>query len=295
LDIPSLERLTAFLLEAGVHGLFVGGSTGELAYLTDRQRLRVLDVVRGVAAGSVPVLAGVVDTATPRVIEKARAAAAHGADALVATAPFYSPTHPAETAAHFRAIRTAVELPLLAYDIPSSTGSKLPAATVAELAVDGVLDGLKDSSGDLDGLRTVLELLAGNGGNAAQARGFRVFTGSEVMCDVALALGADGIVPGLGNVDPHGYLALYAAARRGDIKEAAREQERLRRLFGMVAVGDPARIGRYSSALGAFKESLAHRGVIASGTTSLPMLPLDGGERARVHGFLAEAGLRRWT
>jgi 4-hydroxy-tetrahydrodipicolinate synthase len=111
------------------------------------------------------------------------------------------------------------------------------------------------------------------------------------MADTALALGADGIVPGLGNVDPHGFLALQRAARRGDLKEAAAEQERLRRLFGMIRVGDPDRIGEYSSAIGAFKEALHQRGVIASPTTPVPMRPLDSAERERVARFLAEAGL----
>ncbi|WP_143262048.1 dihydrodipicolinate synthase family protein, partial [Allokutzneria sp. NRRL B-24872] len=79
IDKVSLERLTRHLLDAGVHGLFVTGSTGEVGYLTDQSRSRVLEIVAGVSAGQVPVLAGVIDTATPRVIEQARAAKAHGA------------------------------------------------------------------------------------------------------------------------------------------------------------------------------------------------------------------------
>lgn len=288
LDTASLERLCAFLLEAGVDGLFVNGSTGELAYHTDEVRLAALRVVRSVAAGSVPVLAGAVDMTTNRVIEQARAARAAGADAVVATVPFYSPTHPGEMADHFRAVREAVDLPLWAYDIPSNVQRKLPPQVVAELAAEGVLAGLKDSSGDLEGLRTLLELTEANG---ARGGGFTVLTGSETMADTALALGADGIVPGLGNVDPHGFLALHRAARHGDLKEAAAEQERLRRLFGLTKVGDPDRIGAYSSAIGAFKEALHQRGVIASATTPLPMRPLSAAERERVARFLTEAGL----
>jgi 4-hydroxy-tetrahydrodipicolinate synthase len=282
LDVASLERLTAFLLDAGVHGLFVTGSTGEVAYLTDDLRYRALEVVAGVAAGQVPVLAGVVDTTTTRVITHARAAKAFGADALVATAPFYAPTHPTEFPGHFRAIHAAVDLPLVAYDIPASVGSKLPAEVVAELAWDGTLSALKDSSGDLDGLRTVLETVA--------VPEFRCFSGSETLADVGLFLGAHGLVPGIGNVDPHGYLRLYDAARRGDWATAAAEQTRLRRLFEMINVGG-TRMGRYSSAMGAFKEGLAARGIIATATTSEPMIPLNDAERAAVRARLTEAGL----
>jgi 4-hydroxy-tetrahydrodipicolinate synthase len=279
-DVASLERLCRFLLDAGVHGLFVTGSTGEVAYLTDRDRRTVLSVVAGVAAGQVPVYAGVIDTSTPRVVEQARAAAAGGADAVVATAPFYAPTDPTEFGVHFRAIRSTVDVPLIAYDIPSAVHSKLPAALVAELADEGVLAGLKDSSGDLYGTRAVLDLVRGPG--------FTVYSGSEVVADLALLSGVDGLVPGLGNVDPHGYLRLYEAARRGDWTAAATEQRRLRALFAIVDAGAPHRMGRYSSAIGAFKEALAARGVIADATTSLPMIPLDPAERATIRAALLE-------
>lgn len=282
-DVASLRRLCRFQLDAGVHGLFVTGSTGEVAYLTDRDRDTVLSTVVDVAGGRVPVYAGIVDTSTPRVIEHARRAAILGADALVATAPFYAPTHPAEFAVHFRAIRDAIDLPLVAYDIPSAVHSKLPAELVASLASDGVLSGLKDSSGDLDGTRAVLDLL--------EAPGFRVYSGSETVADLALLSGVDGLVPGLGNVDPHGYLRLYEAARRGDWAAAGAEQRRLRDLFSIVNVGAETRMGRYSSAIGAFKEALVRRGIIAHGTTSLPMIGLSAPERAAVHDRLAAARL----
>lgn len=282
LDVPSLERLTRFLLDAGVHGLFVTGSTGEVAYLPDDVRYRALDVVAGVTAGQVPLLAGIVDTATARVIAHARSAKAHGAQALVATAPFYAPTAPSEFPTHFRAIRAAADLPLIAYDIPSSVHAKLPPDVIAELADEGTLDGIKDSSGDLDGLRSLIESVA--------RQDFRVFTGSETMADVALLLGAHGLVPGLGNVDPHGYVRLFEAARRGDRTAAATEQRRLRALFGMTTVGG-GRIGGYASAIGAFKYALVARGVLAHATTSLPMAPLSDGEQAAVREFLASAGI----
>ena len=280
LDVASLERLAAFLVEAGVHGLFVTGSTGEVAYLPDETRYRALEVVAGVAAGQVPVLAGIIDTTTTRVIEHAKASKAAGADALVATAPFYAPTHPVEFPGHFRAIRAAVDLPLVAYDIPVSVGHKLPVEVVLELAADGTFSALKDSSGDLDGLRTVLD----------STDGLVCFSGSETLADLGLFIGAHGLVPGIGNVDPHGYLRLYDAARRGDWAAAKTEQARLRRLFEIIHVGD-GRMGRYSSAMGAFKEGLVARGVITGGTTSAPMIPLNDTERTAVRRHLAEAGL----
>lgn len=102
-DTASLARLVEHLIGGGVHGLFALGSTSEVAYLTDEQRGTVLETVVNATDGRVPVLAGVIDTTTARVTEHARTAAALGADALVATAPFYTRTHPREIAAHFHA------------------------------------------------------------------------------------------------------------------------------------------------------------------------------------------------
>jgi 4-hydroxy-tetrahydrodipicolinate synthase len=97
-------------------------------------------------------------------------------------------------------------------------------------------------------------------------------------------------VPGVGNFDPHGYVRLYRAAREQDWDTARAEQTRLRRLFRLIHVGG-TRMGRYSSAIGAFKEALVARGVIAGATTSLPMVALNDAEREAVRRHLDEAGL----
>ena len=151
-DVSSLERLIAFLIEEGVTGLFFLGSSGETAFLTDAQRDRVVEVAVKTVAGQVPVLAGVIDMTTSRMIDHAARAMSLGADAIVATAPFYAQvTEAPEVERHFRALKAACGAPLLAYDIPVAVHSKLRAAQLLTLAADHVIDGLKDSSGDLAG------------------------------------------------------------------------------------------------------------------------------------------------
>ncbi|MFJ4501779.1 dihydrodipicolinate synthase family protein [Streptomyces sp. NPDC088864] len=292
IDTASLARLVDHLIGGGVHGLFALGSTGEVAYLTDEQRATALETVVNATDGRVPVLAGVIDTTTARVTEHARTAAALGADALVATAPFYTRAHPREIARHFRRLRAEVDLPLFAYDIPVSVHSKLTAVLIGELASDGTLAGLKDSSGDEGGLRRLLVALGGREGRAGgPAPEFSVLTGSELTVDAALLAGADGVVPGLGNVDPAGYVRLYEAARAGDWAAAATEQERLTALFAMVDAGPEADMGRSSSALGSFKAALRLLGVIECGDTAFPQLPLSAESVAHVSGRLRDAGL----
>ncbi|WP_329237239.1 dihydrodipicolinate synthase family protein [Actinoallomurus sp. NBC_01490] len=284
-DTASLMRLVDHLLEGGVDGLFVLGSTSEVAFLPDGHRRTVLDTVLGHVAGQVPVLSGVIDMTAPRVVDHVRVAVKAGADGIVATAPFYARTHPAEIAIHFRTIAAHAGIPVYAYDLPISVHSKLTADLLLELAAEGVLAGLKDSSGDEAGLREVI--LRRRDRDLAS---FAVMTGSELTVDSALWMGADGVVPGLGNVDPHGYVRLYQAASRGDWEAARAEQERLFRLFPLVHVGGP-HMGRSSSALGAFKAALFLRGVIDHPTTALPQIPLDADDIARVKDFLSEAAL----
>ncbi|WP_185084688.1 dihydrodipicolinate synthase family protein [Nonomuraea muscovyensis] len=280
-DAGSLTRLVDHLLAGGVDALFVLGSSSEVAYLPDAHRRVVLDTVVGHVAGQVPVLAGVIDMTTPRVLDHARSAVEAGVSGLVATAPFYTRTHPEEIRTHFRLIAARTGLPLYAYDLPVSVHTKLPAGLLLDLAAEGVLAGVKDSSGDDGGLREVI---------LGRTPGFSVLTGSEVTVDSALWMGADGVVPGLGNVDPHGYVRLAACAGRGEWEAARQEQERLVRLFEIVRVGG-ARMGGSSSGLGAFKAALYLRGVIAHPVTAPPQIPLTDDEIGSVGKHLAAAGL----
>ncbi|NUO99539.1 MAG: dihydrodipicolinate synthase family protein [Nonomuraea sp.] len=280
-DAASLTRLVDHLLAGGVDALFVLGSSSEVAYLTDAQRRVVLDTVIGHVGGQVPVLAGVIDMTTPRVLEHARVAVEAGASALVATAPFYTRTHPDEIRTHFRLLAERGGLPVYAYDLPVSVHVKLAADLLLGLAAEGVLAGVKDSSGDDGGLRQVI---------MGREAPFSVLTGSEVTVDSALWMGADGVVPGLGNVDPHGYAELYRAAVSGDWEAARAEQERLVRLFEIVRVGG-SRMGGSSSGLGAFKAALHLRGVIDCPATALPQTPLNDDETGRIGKLLAAAGL----
>lgn len=284
-DTKSLTRLVDHLIDGGVDGLFVLGSSSEAAFLPDAHRRLVVDTVARHVAGQIPVLAGAIDMTALRVADHARAAVAAGADAIVVTAPFYTRTHPAEIELHFRAVAAASGVPIYAYDLPVSVHTKLSGDLLLRLAADGVLAGVKDSSGDEGGFRAVIL-----GRRDRDLPGFSVLTGSELTVDSALWMGADGVVPGLGNVDPHGYVRLFRAARAGDWPAARVEQERLIRLFNLVTVGGP-HMGRGSSALGAFKAALHLRGIIDYPTTAIPQIALDETEIAEVGRYLTNAEL----
>lgn len=286
IDTESLERLVEHLIGAGVDGLFVLGSTGEAALLPPTQRGTAVATVVAAARGRVPVLVGAIDTATLRVIEHVRQAEALGADGVVVTAPFYTRTHPVEIDRHFRDVKAATSLPVFAYDIPVSTGTKLTADLLTALGRDGIIAGVKDSSGDDAGMRSLLIAA-----RDAEIADFSVLTGSELTVDSAFGFGVDGNVPGLGNVDPAGYVRLHRAAADGRWDDATTEQERLIRLFSLTDAAAADRMGRASSALGAFKAALHLLGVIDNPVTAPPYLPLNDAETEFVRGKLVAAGL----
>ena len=288
IDEKSLRKLINHLIDGGVHGLFVLGSTSEVAYLTDKRRADVIRIAIDETAGRVPVVAGAIDMTTLRVNEHVKAAVAAGIDGIVLTAPFYVRTHPEEIALHFKLVKEACgDVPLYAYDIPvAANGVKLETGTVLKLAKEGVIQGLKDSSGNDAGIRAVVL-----GAKKMGLKDFVVLTGSELTVDSALMAGAHGVVPGIGNIDPAGYVRIFDFVAAGKYSEARAEQERLFEMFGLVDVGAPSRMGRGSSALGAFKASLKLLGVIEDGRTAPPQIALNADEIAAIIPYLKNAGL----
>lgn len=287
-DEKSLRRLINYLLDGGVTGLFVLGSTSEVAYLSDKRRADVIRIAIDETAGRVPVVAGAIDMTTLRVNEHVRAAMSAGIDGIVSTGPFYARTHPEEIALHFRLVKEVCgDLPLYAYNIPVATnGVKLETDTVLKLANEGVIQGLKDSSGNDAGIRAVVL-----GAQKLGLKEFVVLTGSELTVDSALMAGAHGVVAGVGNIDPAGYVKIFNLVAAGDYKSARAEQERLTEMFGLADVGSPERMGRGSSAIGAFKASLKLLGIIDDARVAPPQIPLNSDEIAAILPFLRNAKL----
>lgn len=282
-DTASLESLLRYLIDGGVTGIFALGTTSETGALTDAQRTQVIETTVATVAGQVPVIVGALASATNAVIEYAQQAQALGADAIVALSPYYHKFSEGEIANHFRAIKAAIEIPLIAYNIPQMIGTELSSATVVTLAREGVIAGLKDSSGNEASFRATLL-------NTGNIEGFSVFTGGEITVDYAMYAGAAGIVPGLGNVDPAGYRRLYDAAIAQDWATARHEQERLVQLFAILSQATPGRVGVSSGVIGGYKTALREMGVIASNAMAVPFQPLNAEEAARIRDILESVG-----
>ena len=283
LDLDGLDRVVEHLIAGGVHGLFILGSSGQVAYLTDEERDAVVRRVVATVAGRVPVQVGTPDFTARRMAGHARRAQELGADAVVVTAPLYALNDQAEIDRHLRMVSDAVDIPVFAYDVPVRVHAKLGLGLLINLGRDGVIAGVKDSSGDDVASRRLVMA------NAEAGHPLELLTGHEVMVDGMLLLGADGAVPGLANVDPAGYRRLWDAAQAGDWVAARAEQDRLTELFEIAFVPQ----GRSGDAggIGAFKAAMALLGIIDSATMPAPLEGLSADDVAAIRGILAKVGL----
>lgn len=286
-DTATLRKQVDRLIAAGVDALFALGSSAETVFLTREQRKLVIETIVDRAAGRVPVTAGVIDTTLPRVLQLVADAKEAGAQGLVATAPFYVRTHDNEIRDHFRRIHEAApDLPLFAYNIPVSVHVTLSVPLLIELAKEGVLSGVKDSGGVDSFTRSLVEAR-----NDAGIEDFTILTGSETTVDMTYLGGVDGVVPGLGNVDPVSYVRLHRLLVAGSFAEAAKLQTAINRLFAIVFVGDGARMGGSSAGLGGFKAALHHLGVFPNHLMAPTHQPLNDDELARINAIVDAAGI----
>ena len=273
-DEPAFARLVEHVLAGGVHGLLPLGSTGEGAALDESARRTALRCVVKAAAGRVPVICGVAQPNLQLARTEVEAAARLGADAVLVAAPFYYPMDQASVLAFYRAIAETASVPVLVYNIPQFTKVVVDAATVAALAAEGAIRGIKDSSRDFEYFEGVCIA-------TRDVTGFRVFTGSDTMLVASLAAGAAGTICGAGNVAPHWVVRIYDEYTRGDLEAARASQDALYRLV-MALRGDIFP--------GAIKAALHLQG-ICEPWPAPPAQRLDERLEARLRERLAEWGL----
>ncbi|MCX7723101.1 MAG: dihydrodipicolinate synthase family protein [Verrucomicrobiae bacterium] len=233
LDVAGLERLIEHILAGGVHGVFVLGTTGEAPSLSYRLRRQVIEVTCRRVAGRVPVLVGVTDTAFVESVNLARFAAEAGADAVVASAPYYFPAGQPELLEYFRRLIRELPVPLVLYNIPTLTKIQFEHETVAQLLASEKVLGIKDSSGSLPYLRKILKVASAHPDRS-------VLVGAEDLLVEGLAAGAHGGVVGGALIDPRLYVELYGACRERKRKQIRELRSRMRQLGRIYKVGQNA-------------------------------------------------------
>ena len=213
----------------GLAGVLVAGSTGEAPYLEERERLRLVEVARGLVRPPEILIVGTGLESTGATVRLSQEAVARGADVvLVLTPNYYKSKMDAETlAAHYRAVARRAERPVIVYSIPQFTGLHLEPSTIHKLSRIPNVVALKESSGNLDFVRAVLR---------GVRPGFRVLVGSVAILYEALRAGAVGAVLSQADYAPELCVGLYQAFLQKKKKRALEFQQRLLPLAEKIAI-----------------------------------------------------------
>ncbi|HYL08622.1 MAG TPA: dihydrodipicolinate synthase family protein [Candidatus Udaeobacter sp.] len=274
IDEAGVSRLVEHVIDGGVHGLLALGSTGETASLDEIARRTLLSNVVAAAAGRVPVFCGVAQPHLPAARIEVEAAARLGAVAALVTPPFYYLIDQATLLAFYRALARDSPLPILLYNIPQFTKIVAEPATVATLAREGTIAGIKDSSRDFEYFEGVCIA-------TRDLPGFRIFTGSDTMLLPSLAMGGAGTICGAANVAPGWVVRIFDDFRRSDMAAARADQDMLYQLVMAL------RGGVFPAAI----KAACHAQGICEPWCAAPVAPLDEQGEARLRDQLLAWGL----
>lgn len=234
LDNEGLTRLVEHVIDGGVHGIFVLGTTGEAPSLSYQIRRELIDNVCRLVRNRVPVLVGITDTAFVESVNLAQHAANAGADAVVLATPYYFPAGQTELIGYVQSIVEQLPLPVVLYNMPSLTKVWFETDTLQRLTeIEGII-GVKDSGGDLDYFERLMSL-------RERRPDWSIMIGPEAMLPQAMELGGDGGVAGGANIFPTLFVACYEAAVAGNsarVAELGQIINSLQRIYG---------IGKYAS------------------------------------------------
>jgi 4-hydroxy-tetrahydrodipicolinate synthase len=284
IDLASLRRLIEFQIGEGVHGIWVLGTTGEFASFTRRERAEAVEAAVDQVKGRVPVVVNISDAATRLAIEHARDAASAGADAIALLPPYYYVNEQDELLDHFHQVRSAVDLPLLAYNIPQNVKAKFGVDTILKLGQDGTIVGLKDSQNDLDWFRQVM--------TGARERGIKLrgFLGTRFLIDSGILAGAHGAIPGIANVAARVCVDCYEATKRGDFAAADAATAKLMKVVKLSngVKGGSATASNFAT----MKVALKQMGVLSTGLVTAPLRNLTAEDEARVAELVQSLGLK---
>lgn len=211
LDEAALRRLVRRQIEGGVDFLVPCGTTGENPTLTRAEHLRVVEITLEEARGRVPVLAGCGGYHTAEVIELGKELAAMGVDGLLSVTPYYNKPTQEGLYQHYRAIASAVPLPIMVYSVQGRTGVNVEPPTVARLAEIDNIVGIKEASGNIAQMAAILRVVPER---------FAVLSGDDAVTLPLIALGGRGVISVASNQIPVEMSRLVRLCLAGDLPAA---------------------------------------------------------------------------
>lgn len=272
-DYDKLKTVIDDQIAAGVHGIFVMGTTGECYSLSDDEKQRIVATAVAHVNKRVPVYAGTGAETTREAIRHTKMAEVEGIDGVSVITPYFVMPNQSEIADHYRRVAENTTLPVILYSNPVTCGGlKIDPDTIAKLSRVPNIVGVKDSSGDLTNLIETVRLVPPT---------FSVLQGRDTLIAPALMFGARGAVPASCNVAPKLLVEIYNSFVEGNIEQCQAAQARLSPVRLALMIG---------TAPGVVKQAMALCGRDV-GPSRSPIAPLSPEKRQQLAKILGEAGL----
>lgn len=270
LDLDAKAKVLDGLIRDGVSGLIVCGTVGENTSLSRSEKVAVMETAKSVSRGRVPVIAGIAEFTTQFASEVAKEAARVGVDGVMVMPALVYSSKPHETAAHFRGVAKATDLPVMVYNNPPIYKNDVTPDILASLADCETVVCFKDSSGDTRRFIDTKNMVGDR---------FVLFAGLDDVVVESVMLGAEGWISGMSNAFPQEGETLFRLAKAGRYEEARALYEWFMPLLHLDARPDLVQCIKLC-------EEIMGRG---SALTRPPRLPLEGADRAHVEAVMDKA------
>lgn len=271
-DWPSLEGLVEFHITSGTHGIVPCGTTGESATLDPKEHHEIIERVIRAVNKRVPVIAGTGSNSTAEAVELTRGAEKAGADGALMISPYYNRPTQEGIYQHYKKVASAVGIPIIVYNIPGRTGSKIEPETLARLSEINNVAGVKEATGSVDQAIDVIRLCGDN---------LAVYSGEDSLTFSLMALGGRGVISTVANVAPKDMSQLTDACLKGNWEKARQLQFKLMPLIRAVFLEtNPIPIKTALSLMGKCTAELR-----------LPLTPMSEGNCQKLKQSMADFGL----
>ncbi len=272
LDEETLRKLVRRQIEAGINFLVPCGTTGESPTLSRREHLRVIEITLEEANGKVPVIGGAGGNNTANLVELAREVERLGASGILSVTPYYNKPTQEGLFQHYQAVAAAIHIPVILYSVQGRTGVNLEPATVARLARVENIVAIKEASGNLSQVATIINEVPPE---------FAVLSGDDAVALPVIALGGRGVISTCSNEIPAEMTQIAQACLRGDFAAARAIQKRFLPLMNVNFVeSNPIPV----------KAAMALMGLLEA-NYRLPMVPPTAASLAKIEKVLEAVGL----
>jgi len=271
-DWQSLQALVEFHVQNGTHGIVPCGTTGESATLSHEEHDEVIKAVIKAVNRRVPVIAGTGSNSTAEAVRLTREAEKSGADGALMISPYYNRPTQEGIYQHYKKVAASVGIPIIVYNIPGRTGSKIEPETLARLAEIKNIAGVKEATGSVDQAIDVLRLCQGN---------LAVYSGEDSLTFSLMAVGGQGVISTVANIAPKEMAQLTEACLAGQWEKARELQFKLVPLIRSVFIEtNPIPVKTALSLMGK-----------CTGELRLPLTPMAEGNVKKLRQAMADFGL----